>query len=311
MTGGNQVHTAEAQVVTSDQFVLRLSEVGRRYGRRWALHPTSLDLRPGRILGVVGPNGAGKTTLLSIALGVLSPSTGTVRHISRRSAESTPRIGAVLELDGLLPGLSAVQNLRQWGSLVGITDDAVVGRALADVGLDAVGKQKVRTFSLGMRRRLALARALLADPELLILDEPSNGLDPSGVATFGKLLRGRAASGLAVILSSHSLENVDNLCDDVVYLSDGRIELKWDQADARWWRIEVAPGETELGLKALAAAHIEAEAETGAEVLVRQAQSLGAVFGSLEKEGVQVRQVTDLGRDLARPFRAAGRGWGQ
>ena len=284
-------------------------QAGRRYGRSWALRPTSFALWPGRILGVVGPNGAGKTTLLSLALGLLRPTSGEVVTSRALQARGGAGFGAVLDQDGLLLRASARANLRQWGALLRVDGPDDVERALGEVGLEGVGERRVGQFSLGMRRRLALARALLAKPSVLVLDEPANGLDPSGVRALRHLMRERAADGTAIMLSSHSLSEVDELCDQIVYLDSGHVTGSWTADDPRWWRIRVAAREADRSAAVLANEAVQARPEGADQLYVRHGPSIVDVLTTLRDHGVEVCSVTDVGRDLERPFRGSVRQW--
>lgn len=292
---------AAMEVSTVEEAPLFLDGVSKRYGRRLALRSITLQLTPARIVGVVGPNGAGKTTLLGIALGILQPTSGTV---TRKST----RIGAVLERDGLLPGPSAEATLRQWAPLVRANPERVV-EVLTEVGLQDVSTQRVGTFSQGMRRRLALARALLGHPEVLILDEPGNGLDPSGLIALHTLLRKEAAAGAAIVLSSHAIGEVDELCDDIVFLEGGEVVERWDRKASRWWRCTVPSSQVAKAAEVLGESAVPDVGEDS--VLVRQDVPLLDVLHRLEAAGIETNSVTDLGRDLQRPFRSADRGWGR
>lgn len=308
---GSAAMTSAERTRCGTGVVLGIYGVSRRYRRRSALLPTTLEVSAGRIVGVVGPNGAGKSTLLLLALGILAPTAGEVvlaEHVVRRRGAG---VGAVLERDGLLPQLAAAATLRHWAPLVGGADEDRICAVLRDVGLDGVGSQRVGTFSLGMRRRLALARALLGRPDLLVLDEPANGLDPRGVIALGRLLRSRVEDGAAVILSSHSLGDIDELCDDIVYLDRGEVRLVWGADDPTWWSCDVGSASRLRASTVLteAGATVEVDDAT-ARLLVRQDASLVEVLTRLRAAGVDVVSVADLGRDLQRPFREHG-GWGR
>jgi ABC-2 type transport system ATP-binding protein len=207
--------------------VLRTVRLSKRYGKRLALSELDLDVRRGRVYGFLGPNGAGKTTCISLILGLVSPSGGHVEMfgLNTRShlTEALRRTGAVLEGPSFYPHLSGRDNLRVWGALSGGVDGRRIEDALSEVGLQARGRDKVRGYSLGMTQRLALASALLHDPELLILDEPTNGLDPAGMREFRSLIRGLGATGKTVFVSSHLLNEVEQMCDEVAIIKEGRL----------------------------------------------------------------------------------------
>jgi len=185
----------------------------------------SFTAEPGRVTGLLGPNGAGKTTTLRMILGLVEPSDGearigTVRYVQMQ--EPFLRVGAVLEASGAHEGRTGRDHLRVLCRAAGLP----VSRAdevLAAVGLAQAGGRRVRAYSLGMRQRLGVAAALLGDPQVLILDEPGNGLDPAGIRWMRSFLRAVAASGRTVLVSSHQLAEVEQLADDLVVIAAGRV----------------------------------------------------------------------------------------
>jgi ABC-2 type transport system ATP-binding protein len=178
----------------------------------------------GEVYGLLGPNGAGKTTTLRMLLGLVRPSSGTATVCDARpgSPESLARIGALVEEPALYPYLSGRDNLRVLSRYSGVPR-ARVAEVLELVGLTHRAGDKVRTYSLGMRQRLGVAAALLKDPEVLILDEPTNGLDPQGMARMRALIRDVGSGGRTVVLSSHMLREVEQVCDRVGVIRDGRL----------------------------------------------------------------------------------------
>ncbi len=207
--------------------VLRTVGLSKRYGRRLALADLDLEVHPGRVYGFLGPNGAGKTTAISLILGLISASAGHVEMfgLDARLHLSTVlrRVGGVLESAPLYPDLSARDNLRIMSALSGGADRSRINEALETVGLTGRAGDKVRTYSLGMRQRLALAGALIHDPELLVLDEPTNGLDPAGIRDFRDLFRHLGSAGKTVFVSSHLLGEVEQMCDEVAIIKEGRL----------------------------------------------------------------------------------------
>lgn len=194
--------------------VLSLSHVAAGYGPAPILRDISLELHGGKVFALLGRNGVGKSTLLSTIVGIITPVSGHVSH--------TGHIGASINEPALYEHLSALDNLLVHTRLLGLPRTEAE-RALRVVGLDEHNRAKVRTFSTGMRARLALAQAILGDPEILILDEPHNGLDPQGIAQLRELLRSWAHDGRLVIVSSHQLGEVLHLADEVAVLAAGRI----------------------------------------------------------------------------------------
>jgi ABC-2 type transport system ATP-binding protein len=205
--------------------VLTVRSLTKRYGDVVAVEGLTFALSPGTITGFLGPNGAGKTTTLRLLLGLAEPTAGEALVFGRRYRElDNPmrRVGAVLESDDFDPGRSGRNHLRALALATGIAFDRVE-ELLALVELEAAADRRVRSYSLGMRQRLGLAAALLGDPDLLILDEPANGLDPAGVHWLRGFLRQFAASGRTVLISSHVLAEVAQTVEDVLIIARGRL----------------------------------------------------------------------------------------
>jgi ABC-2 type transport system ATP-binding protein len=205
--------------------VLSARNLTKRYGEVVAVEALTFALEPGTITGFLGPNGAGKTTTLRLLLGLAQPTAGEALIFGRRYHElENPmhRVGAVLESGDFDPGRSGRNHLRTLALATGISFDRV-DELLALVELEAAADRRVRTYSLGMRQRLGLASALLGDPDLLVLDEPANGLDPAGVHWLRGVLRQFAESGRTVLVSSHVLAEVAQTVDAVVIIDRGRL----------------------------------------------------------------------------------------
>jgi ABC-2 type transport system ATP-binding protein len=206
---------------------VRARGITKYFGEVVALDGVDLDVAPGQIHGLVGPNGAGKTTLLGLLLGLAVADSGTLEILGAtvgRALAVPEGVAGFVDGPGLYPSMTARQNLAALAMLRG--DDAqtmTIEEAIDQVGLVDVADDKVRGFSLGMRQRLGLAAALLTRPRLLVLDEPSNGLDPAGKKHVYGVLTRLAADGTAVILSSHRMDDVEALCSEVTILSTGRV----------------------------------------------------------------------------------------
>jgi ABC-2 type transport system ATP-binding protein len=204
--------------------VVLASSLTKRFGELVAVDELTFSLRPGTVTGFLGPNGAGKTTTLRLLLGLAEPTAGEVLVFGRRYRElhdPARRVGAVLESDDFHPGRSGRDHLRVL-ALAAEIPSSRVEEVLALVELDAVAERRVKTYSLGMRRRLGLAAALLGDPDVLVLDEPANGLDPAGVHWLRRFLRQFAEQERTVLVSSHILAEVAQTVDEVVILNRGR-----------------------------------------------------------------------------------------
>ena len=197
----------------------------KMFGSLTALDGLTFSVRPGLVTGFLGPNGAGKTTTLRCLLGLLTPTSGSATiggRAYRDLDDPLGTVGAALESSGFHPGRSARAHLVAV-ALAGGVDPRRCSQLLALVGLTEVADRRVGGFSLGMRQRLALAQALLGDPSVLLLDEPANGLDPAGIAWLREFLRGLAAEGRTVLVSSHVLSEVAQTVDEVVVVSRGRL----------------------------------------------------------------------------------------
>jgi len=205
--------------------VIEVRGLTKRFGPVLAVDHVTFRVEPGMIAGFLGPNGAGKTTTLRILLGLVRPDEGSATINGRAYAdldEPLHQVGAVLEASGFHPGRTARAHLRIQ-ALAGQVDPSRIEDVLDLVDLTGAADRRVGGFSLGMKQRLSLATALLTDPELLILDEPTNGLDPEGVRWLRDLLRGLAAEGTTVLVSSHILAEVAQTVDAVVILDHGRL----------------------------------------------------------------------------------------
>jgi ABC-2 type transport system ATP-binding protein len=199
----------------------------KRFGSVRAVDDLSFTVPSGRVTGLLGPNGAGKTTTLRVLLGLMRPTDGVALIGSQTYVElRAPRrvVGAVLEAEGFHPGRRGRDHLRILAASAGISRTRI-DAVLDEVGLTATAGRRVGEYSLGMRQRLGLASALLGEPDVLVLDEPANGLDPEGVAWLRGLLRRLAGEGRTVIVSSHLLSEIAQTVDDVVIISAGRLRF--------------------------------------------------------------------------------------
>jgi ABC-2 type transport system ATP-binding protein len=205
--------------------VIEIHELTKRFGDVTAVDRLSFELTPGSITGFLGPNGAGKTTTLRMLLGLVRPTSGSATFDGQRYVDldaPSRRVGAVLEASNFPPGRRAADHLRVLASAAGLPAHRV-DDALDQVGLTEHAGRRVGGFSLGMRQRLGLAAALLGQPDVLILDEPANGLDPEGVHWLRAFLRGQSNEGRTVLVSSHLLAEVAQTVDHVVILDHGRL----------------------------------------------------------------------------------------
>ena len=239
-----------------------------RRGRTVALAGLDLSVPEGGVFGFLGPNGAGKTTTIRCLLGLVRPSAGTARLLGASTpaelAGVMPKVGSIVETPTQFPAFSGRRNLMLLGRLHGIGRRAV-DDVLQRVGLAERAGDPVRTYSLGMKQRLGIAAALLKDPELLILDEPANGLDPAGIKEVRDLLRELARGGRTIFLSSHLLTEVEQVCDRVAILNRGRAVTAGAVEDVlargRPASLVVRLPELQRGLETLRSAGLEATLE--------------------------------------------------
>ncbi|HVU90922.1 MAG TPA: ABC transporter ATP-binding protein [Jatrophihabitans sp.] len=212
-------------MTTSTAPVLQLDGLTKRYGDRVVVDRLTVQIPRGAVAGFIGPNGAGKTTTMAMLLGLVRPTSGEgavlgepIQHPERYAS----RVGALLEGPALWPALSSVENLRVLARLGG-HDERRIPEVLDLVGLGARGNDRFGRYSLGMKQRLGIAAALLGDPELLILDEPTNGLDPAGISDMRDLIARVAADGRTVLVSSHLLSELEQICDWLMIIEHGSL----------------------------------------------------------------------------------------
>src|SRR5215469_6736438 len=211
----------------SGEVVLRTRNLSKHYGNRLAVDNLNLEVRRGEIFGFLGPNGAGKTTTIRLALGLIAPTSGSVEilglDVATQRANVLPRVGALVETPALYLYMSGRDNLRAVASVLGGVPKVRIDTVLELVGLSVRQKDRVRTYSLGMKQRLGVAMALLQDPDVLVLDEPANGLDPAGIVEMRDLMHRLSAEGKTVFISSHLLTEVRQICTRAAIIHLGKL----------------------------------------------------------------------------------------
>jgi len=209
----------------SSPLALDVADLSKKYGDRMALSHANFEVPMGSICGFVGPNGSGKTTTIRMLLGLITPTTGGGHVLGEsitKPEKYLPRVGAMIEGPAFYPALTGFQNLNVLAKIGGFATDSITG-LLDLVGLGDRGDSKYKTYSLGMKQRLGIAAALLPNPKLLVLDEPTNGLDPAGIHEIRTLLRKLADSGTTVFVSSHLLSEIEMISDHLVMLRLGKV----------------------------------------------------------------------------------------
>lgn len=208
-----------------EEQILLIKNIRKTYKKIVAVEGLDLEIKRGQVLGFLGPNGSGKTTTLAMLLGVLIPDSGTYSWFGNgEKDENRKKIGALLETPNFYPYMNPVDNLIVVAKIKGMTDYMpAIEKALTRVNLWERRKSSFRTFSLGMKQRLAIASALLSDPEVLVLDEPTNGLDPMGIAEIRLLIQKIAEEGKTIIIASHILDEIEKICTHVAILRKGKL----------------------------------------------------------------------------------------
>ena len=207
------------------EIILEINQLQKKYKDVQALNGLSLNVHRGEVFGILGPNGSGKTTTLGILLGVLNSDKGSFSWFNNgQKDENRLRIGALLETPNFYPYLSAVENLKIVARIKNMNNpENRIDEVLKSVQLFERKNSKFRTYSLGMKQRLAIASSLLNDPEILVLDEPTNGLDPEGIAEIRNLIKSISLQGKTIIIASHILDEIEKVCTNVAILRKGEL----------------------------------------------------------------------------------------
>jgi ABC-type multidrug transport system ATPase subunit len=291
----------------SVDFVIETRDLGKRYSERIvAVDQLVMRVRRGEVYGFLGPNGAGKTTTLRMLLGLVRPTSGSalVLGAAPGSPEGLARIGALIETPSFYPFLSGRDNLRVLARHAGVPETRIEP-ALAEVDLSARAGDRFRTYSLGMKQRLGIAAALLKDPELLILDEPTNGMDPAGMAEMRTFVRSLGRGTRTVLLSSHLMTEVEQICDRVGVISNGTLvgEGTVDELRGReslWLRAEPIE-EAERVVQALRGVEHVARVDGGLRVAA-DSTTAPAIARALVEAGIAVSELRPQRASLEKVF---------
>lgn len=264
-----------------------------------AVDNLDLEVHQGEVFGFLGPNGSGKTTTIGMLLGLIWPTSGSIEFFSdgkSKPAKLLRRIGVVMDSPSFFPYLSGLNNLRYFAIITNCANRGDIDRVIEMVGLKERAKDKVRTYSMGMKQRLSLALALMHDPELVILDEPTNGLDPAGIIEFRETIRRLQGDGKTVFLSSHLLSEVEKVCSHVALISRGRIlasgsvEELLGKTKAIWLKVSDADGAVCL-LEGIEWIKSVKKKETGLVVAEAEEQRAYEINELLISNGIHVNET--------------------
>jgi ABC-type multidrug transport system ATPase subunit len=281
--------------------VLRTVDLGKRYGRRWAVRELNLDVVQGEVFGFLGPNGAGKSTTIRMMLSLIRPTAGRIelfnKRLDRERRSILARVGGLVEAADFYPYLSARRNLAIVAALYGAIERGAIDRALQLVGLADRGNDRVKTYSHGMKQRLGIAQALLADPELIILDEPTTGLDPQGIAEVRDLINSLSRDqGITVFLSSHLLSEIEQTATTMAIINHGTLVVQGSvrdllSTDAATIRIDARP--IDVALRALSDTRRvpEPRIDNGLITLTVPHEEVPALVKTLVERGAAVHSV--------------------
>jgi ABC-2 type transport system ATP-binding protein len=239
----------------AEENILVTRGLTKRFGNKkksiTAVDNLDLEVHRGEVFGFLGPNGSGKTTTIGMLLGLIWPTSGCIEFFGdgkSKPAKLLRRVGVVMDTPSFFPYLSGLNNLRYFAIITSCAGRGDIDRVIEMAGLKERAKDKVRTYSMGMKQRLSVALALMHDPELVILDEPTNGLDPAGIIEFREMIRGLQRNGKTVFLSSHLLSEVEKVCSHVALINRGRILARGSVEDllgktkAIWLKVSDADG---------------------------------------------------------------------
>ena len=286
--------------------VLSTQQLSKHYGSLKAVHNLELNIPKGSVFGILGPNGSGKTTTLGMLLDVIQPTSGSYKWFGENGTkEQRKKIGAILETPIFYPYLSAYKNLKIIALIKEVPEERI-SEVLTQVGLAQRQNDAFRTYSLGMKQRLSIASALLCNPEVMILDEPTNGLDPQGIADIRALIIDIAQHGKTIILASHLLDEVQKVCTDFAVLKNGNL-IYTGKVD------DVSKGESKVILKAngdietiLANCPLVAQSELGIngqfEIIMAEGKTADDLSAYLFDQKIMVTHLETQTKTLEKQF---------
>ncbi|MFD0619225.1 ABC transporter ATP-binding protein [Paenibacillus sp. GCM10027629] len=304
--------------------VLQVDQVKKRIGKKWIIHGVSFDVRAGEIFGFLGPNGSGKTTTIRMLVDLIKPTEGQIElcgyNVNRDPEQALQYVGCIVENPEVYTYLTGWENLEHFARMQPGIDHVRIQEVVDIVRLEGRIHDKVKTYSLGMRQRLGIAQALLGRPKLLILDEPTNGLDPKGIKELRAFIRELADQGMAVFVSSHLLSEIQLMCDRVAIINQGRVlavgevnELIEEGSNYVVWHLEPAQEgrvilQAQQGIELVHVADIQLDeamlAGMDSDVWVTQmdADRISDVVKVLVGSGIQVHSVQKMNPTLEQLF---------
>ncbi len=292
------------------EYIVETHNLTKKFGRETAVDALNMRIPRGHIYGFLGPNGAGKTTTIRMLLGLMKPTSGSVRifqqDLKKHRIQILRRVGSLVENPSYYPHLTAYENLEASRKIIGCSKSRIHD-VLKIVRLTEAANKKVKGFSLGMKQRLGIANALLHEPELLVLDEPTNGLDPSGIIEMRNLIRSLPEQyGMTVLISSHLLSEIDQIATTVGVVSRGRLIFQ-DSIEAMrrhaQQKVTLRVGQAERAWRALMASGMKAELAREQVTLIDPTDdAVAAAVRTLVQEGVPVYRVEEEKRSLEEIF---------
>ncbi|GKU80403.1 ABC transporter ATP-binding protein [Paenibacillus sp. L3-i20] len=295
-----------------EQIIVRLQEVTKRIGKRTIIDRLTLDLPRGEVFGFLGPNGAGKTTTIRMMVGLMSLTSGQIfidgHSISKEFEKAIRHVGAIVENPEMYKYLTGYQNLIHYARMIpGVTSHRVK-EVVGLVGLEGRIHDKVKTYSLGMRQRLGVAQAILHNPKLLILDEPTNGLDPAGIRELRDYIRNLAKNeGIAVFVSSHMLSEMELMCDRVAIIQNGKLidvrQIQGMNIDESISQVMFEVNSSEAAIDAIITAGQKAEVAGSNHIVIQgDKEYAAAVNATLVIAGIKVYSIRDHVKSLEDQF---------
>ncbi|GGF89292.1 ABC transporter ATP-binding protein [Paenibacillus abyssi] len=305
------------------EILLSVRDIKKKIRGKWIIHDVSFDVRAGEIFGFLGPNGSGKTTTIRMLVDLIKPTSGEIRicgyDVHKQPEEALQHIGCIVENPEVYNYLTGWENLEHFARMMPDIDALRIQEVVDIVGMGGRIHDKVKTYSLGMRQRLGIAQALLGRPKLLILDEPTNGLDPKGIKELREFIRMLADQGMSLFISSHLLSEIQMMCDRVAIISHGRVlavggvtELIEDTGNYVLWQLDkreegltLLAGEPEVKIISAEEHHIDETVLAslpGAIVTEVSADRIAALVERLVRGGIGVTAVQKVSPTLEQLF---------